>query len=98
MFFSLKRLRASEWRGWPRWKKALGIAIVVALVLLMAFNPDMIVFAGIFDVSILDVLITLLGIQLLLYSDQIKAFATVAFGAASRRFADSKHRRKDQEK
>ncbi len=94
MLSLLKILRSSEWRRWPRWKKALGIAIVVLVVLMIAFNPDMIVFAGVFDVSILDVLITFLGIQLLLYSDQIKAFATVAYDRVSRIVASSKDRRK----
>ena len=94
MFSLLKMLRSSEWRRWPRWKKVLGIAIVVLVALTIMFNPDMIVFAGVFDVSILDILITFLGIQLLLYSDQIKAFATMAYGTASRRLANARNRRR----
>lgn len=88
MFWLFRILRSNEWRGWPRWRKALGIAILILLILLL-INPDFAVFAGLLDISLLDILITFLGIQLLLYSHQIKALAHLAYGAVARRFGAS---------
>ena len=85
MFHLFKLLRNTEFRKWSRRKKIAGIAILILVVVLIALMPDMAVFAGVFDVSMLDILITFLGLQLLLYSDQILAFASLAYDATSRR-------------
>lgn len=94
MLWLFRILRSQEWRGWPRWRKAVGVAILILLILLL-INPDFVVFAGLFDVSLLDVLITLIGVQLLLYSHQIKALAHLAYAAVARRFGTSRQTPRD---
>jgi peptidoglycan/xylan/chitin deacetylase (PgdA/CDA1 family)/uncharacterized membrane protein YkvA (DUF1232 family) len=88
--FSLFRIfRQKEWRQWSRRKKAMAIAILLALVLILALSPDMAVFAGILDASILDVFITLLGVQLFLYGEQLKSIALLAFHGGRRHVSSS---------
>ena len=85
MVLSLFRiLRSREWRQWPRWRKALGIAILILLIVLL-LNPEFAVFAGLLDVSLLDIFITVIGVQLLLYASQIKAVTHLAWDKIARR-------------
>ena len=94
MPYLFKLLRHPEFRNWSRRKKVTAIVILALVVAIITLNPDMAVFAGVLDVSILDVLITFLGIQLVLYSDQILASASLAYATASRRAAKLMNREK----
>lgn len=94
MFYFFKLLRHADFRNWSRRKKIAGIVTLVLIMALIASNPDMAVFAGVLDVSVLDVFITFIGIQLLLYSDQIWAFGSLAYATVSRRLGKFARRAK----
>lgn len=85
MSWLIKILRSSEWRSWSRRKKVIAIVILACIVVAL-ICPEMSVFAGLLDVSLLDVLITILGVQLVLYSAQIKAGFHLTGQAMVRRY------------
>lgn len=83
MLALFKMLRSEEWRSWSRRKRLIAVVLLILVVIALT-NPEMLVFAGLLDVSILDVFITFLGIQIFLYSDQIRAGAYLMGNAISR--------------
>jgi|GEM_PF-6014281 len=93
MFAQLKIVRSKEWRSWSRRKKIIAVVLLILIVIALT-NPEMAVFAGLLDVSILDIFITFVGIQIFLYGDQIRAGAYLAGNAIARGYRALKIPRK----
>jgi protein-S-isoprenylcysteine O-methyltransferase Ste14 len=60
-------------RKW--WRAVLGVVAAVALVILV-MNPELAALGFLFDPIMLDVAILLFGMQMLLFSGQIRTFIT----------------------
>lgn len=79
-------LLSKEWRDWSRRKKVAAIVIMLLFIVSLIAIPDLMMVAGIFDAALLDALITLIGVQLFLYSGQIKAGFYLASKTLVRRY------------